>query len=143
MWGDCESPAAAPLHHPADVPHRSENSALGTILVPVNHAPVAGRRGVPVLSDTSASRGFSAPCGVVPSSDEALSVAAEGEDGCWPGVTSVEAWFEADGEAVSWPGVTSADGVPALGVDGSADGVSVPGVTSAEGVTDGSPGVGV
>ena len=100
MWGDCEPPAAAPLHHPADVPHRSENSALGTILVPVNHAPVAGRRGVPVLSDTSASRGFSAPCGVVPSSDEALSVAAEGEDGCWPGVTSLEAWFEADGETV-------------------------------------------
>lgn len=96
-----------------------------------------------MLSDTSVSRGFSAPCGVVPSSDEALSVAAEGEDGCWPGVTSVEAWFEAEGEAVSWPGVTSADGVPALGVDGSADGVSVPGVTSAEGVTDGSPGVGV
>ena len=40
----------------------------------------------------------------------------------------MEAWFEADGEAVSWPGVASADGVPALGVDGSADGVSVPGV---------------
>lgn len=55
----------------------------------------------------------------------------------------MEAWFEAEGEAVSWPGVTSADGVPALGVDGSADGVSAPGVTSAEGVTDGSPGVGV
>jgi len=55
----------------------------------------------------------------------------------------VETWFEAEGEAVSWPGVTSADGVPALGVDGSADGVSVPGVTSAEGVTEDSPGVGV
>ena len=96
-----------------------------------------------MLSDTAASRGFSAPCGVVPSSDEALSAAVEGEDGCWPGVASVEAWFEAEGEAVSWPGVTSADGVPALGVDGSADGVSAPGVTSAEGVTDDSPGVGV